>query len=89
MGLPHVCLLLTQLPHNILQDLRDLVRKLLVVSPARRLGAARNGATGVKEHGWFREFDWEAFARKKMKAPYLPVVRCAPDARLNGTLAAR
>jgi hypothetical protein len=51
------------------------VRKLLVVSPARRLGAAKNGATGVKEHAWFREFNWETFARKKMKAPYQPVVR--------------
>ncbi len=51
------------------------MRKLLVVSPARRLGAAKNGATGVKEHAWFREFNWETFARKKMKAPYQPVVR--------------
>ena len=57
------------------QDLRDLVRKLLVLSPARRLGATRNGATGVKEHAWFRDFDWESFARKSMKAPYVPVVR--------------
>jgi len=51
------------------------VRKLLVISPARRLGATRNGATGVKEHAWFRDFDWEAFAKKSMKAPYVPVVR--------------
>ena len=51
------------------------MRKLLVVSPARRLGAAKNGATGVKEHAWFRDFDWESFAKKSMKAPYVPVVR--------------
>ena len=51
------------------------MRKLLVISPARRLGATRNGATGVKEHAWFRDFDWDSFAKRSMKAPYVPVVR--------------
>ena len=58
-----------------MQELRDLIRKLLVHNPAQRLGCAKNGASAVKEHPWFSDFDWEAFSRKTMPAPYVPKVR--------------
>lgn len=57
-----------------LQDLQDLIRKLLVVSPARRLGVLKSGAAGVREHPWFAGFDWAAFAERKLPAPYIPKV---------------
>lgn len=46
-------------------------------NPAQRLGCAKNGASAVKEHPWFSDFDWDAFSRKAMPAPYVPKVRLA------------
>jgi serine/threonine protein kinase len=57
------------------QDLRDLIYRLLVHNPAQRLGVLKGGAADVKAHPWFHGFDWESFAQKKLKAPYMPVVR--------------
>ena len=58
-----------------LQELRDLIRRLLVHNPAQRLGVLKGGAADVKAHPWFHGFDWENFAQRKLKAPYVPVVR--------------
>jgi hypothetical protein len=58
-----------------LQELRDFVKQLLVRKPAYRLGQGAGGTADIKRHAWFAGFDWEAFAAKKLKAPYMPVVR--------------
>ena len=58
-----------------LQEVRDLIRRLLVHNPAQRLGVLKGGAADVKAHPWFHGFDWENFAQRKLKAPYVPVVR--------------
>ena len=55
-----------------LQDLKDLVKRILVANPAQRLGALKGGAADVKEHQWFAGFDWAAFSKRIMPAPYLP-----------------
>ena len=55
-----------------LQDLKDLVKRILVANPAQRLGALKGGAADVKEHQWFAGFDWAAFSKRTMPAPYLP-----------------
>ena len=58
--------------HLPLQELRDLVRRLLVHNPAQRLGVMKGNAADVKAHAWFAGFDWDSFARKTAKAPYVP-----------------
>ena len=69
-----------------MQDLRDLIRKLLVHNPARRLGFAKNGAVGVKEHPWFAGFDWDSFAKRTMQAPYIPQVHRPVAAEACGSV---
>lgn len=32
------------------------------------------GAAGIKNHPWFAGFDWRAFGRREMPAPYVPTV---------------
>lgn len=45
----------TELPlPTPLQELRDLVKRLLVRSTGRRLGCTSGGATEVKQHPWFK-----------------------------------
>ncbi len=60
-----------------LQELRDLVKRLLTHSPSQRLGSLKGGALDVKAHPWFKDFDWESFEKQTMPAPYIPKVSLA------------
>jgi len=62
------------------QELKDLVKKLLVRVPNRRLGCMQGGVAELKQHPWFAGFDWEALAQRKMKAPHVPKVSSPDDA---------
>ena len=57
-----------------MQELRDLVRRFLVLNPNQRLGALKGGAADVKMHPWFANFNWDAFSKRQLKAPYVPQV---------------
>ncbi|KAI7838861.1 hypothetical protein COHA_007362 [Chlorella ohadii] len=67
-------------PAHFSKELRDLVKRLLVRSTARRLGCTSGGATEVKQHPWFKGFDWDALTQRKLKAPYVPKVSGPADA---------
>ena len=54
------------------QPLRSLVDGLLTTNPVFRLGCGKAGALEIKSHPWFEGLNWEAFAAKKLPAPYLP-----------------
>ena len=58
----------------VLQELKDLVKRLLTHSPSQRLGSLKGGALDVKAHPWFKDFDWESFEKQTMPAPYIPKV---------------
>ena len=52
-------------------DARDVIRRLLVANPAKRLGCLHDkGARGVKEHAWFAGMDWVALLAKRLPAPH-------------------
>lgn len=57
--------------HRI-QELKDLVRRLLCKQPLRRLGA--KGAAEVRRHPWFAKFDWRGLGKRGVRAPYVPKV---------------
>ena len=57
-----------------MQELRDLIRRLLVLNPNQRLGALKGGAADVKMHPWFANFNWDAFSKRQLKPPYVPQV---------------
>lgn len=40
--------------------------------PMHRLGGL--GFIEIKEHPWFKDFDWEMLRKKEMKAPFVPNV---------------
>ena len=58
-----------------LQELRDLIKRFLVRATSRRIGCMAGGVAEVKQHPWFKGFDWDALAQRKLKAPYVPKVR--------------
>jgi len=50
----------------------DLIDKLLVRDPNKRLGYATGGVPALKKHPWFKEVDWEAlssYARDTVPPP--------------------
>eukprot|EP00831_Metopus_contortus_P075539 TRINITY_DN69305_c0_g1_i1.p1 TRINITY_DN69305_c0_g1~~TRINITY_DN69305_c0_g1_i1.p1 ORF type:complete len:159 (-),score=36.96 TRINITY_DN69305_c0_g1_i1:125-601(-) len=51
----------------------DFINKCLQRRPANRLGA--NGPAEVKQHIWFKDYNWKMLMEKKMKPIFVPSVR--------------
>jgi serine/threonine protein kinase len=56
-------------PRHVSKHARDLISKLLQADLSRRLGNLRNGARDVRNHPFFRGFDWGALMRKETLSP--------------------
>lgn len=48
----------------------DFINKLIQRKPINRLGL--NGPAEVKEHPWFKSFDWKALEEKRTASPFVP-----------------
>ncbi|CAL8467781.1 g7319 [Coccomyxa elongata] len=77
----NICQVKYSVPTHFSKEVRDLIKRLLVHNPNQRLGALKAGAADVKAHPWFANFDWAAFSKRQMKAPYVPQVTHPEDTR--------
>lgn len=68
-------------PKGFPSQAKDIVRKLMVVTPKKRLGVLSNGIDGVKEHAFFKGTDWDDMANKNVKAPLRPKLDSLRDTR--------
>ena len=59
-------------PNGFSKDIADFVNKLLIRKPTKRLGAA--SVDEIKEHSFFKDFDWAAVEAMSAKAPFVPRV---------------
>lgn len=57
----------------------SLIQKLLQKNPELRLGAGEEDASQIKRHKFFQGMDWDALLAKKVKPPFLPVIRAPKD----------
>ncbi|CAJ1071003.1 serine/threonine-protein kinase N2 [Xyrichtys novacula] len=57
----------------------SLIQKLLQKNPELRLGAGEEDAAQIKRHKFFQTMDWNALLAKKVKPPFLPVIRAPKD----------
>ena len=62
------------LPEEISAEAADLISRLLVNDPSRRLGMQRKGVRDLKEHAWLRDIDFIRLERKKLEPPYKPEI---------------
>ena len=67
------------LPNDMSRAAADLIKKLVVVKPEKRLGQGPRGADGIRSHPWFSGFDWAALENFQMPAPFLPKLRNSED----------
>uniref|UniRef100_A0AAY3ZTR1 Ribosomal protein S6 kinase n=1 Tax=Denticeps clupeoides TaxID=299321 RepID=A0AAY3ZTR1_9TELE len=54
---------------------KDIIQRLLVKDPKKRLGSGPTGAMNVKSHPFYQKINWEDLAAKKVPAPFKPVIR--------------
>ena len=63
---------------KISEEAKDLIKKLLVKNQDLRLGS-EGGFQTIKNHPFFKGFDFKALEEKKMKAPFIPTLRGSMD----------
>ncbi|XP_012680841.1 protein kinase C theta type [Clupea harengus] len=56
-------------------DAKDLLIKLFVREPERRLGVRGN----IRTHAFFRDTDWVAMEKRQVEPPFRPTVKSASD----------
>jgi len=63
-----------EFPEPFDAEAKDLIEKLLVVDPSRRLGcrSGPNGAEEIKSHPWFKSIDWISVMTKSKAGPVNP-----------------
>ncbi|KAK2819401.1 hypothetical protein Q5P01_024962 [Channa striata] len=66
-------------PHFLSPESLSLIKKLLQKNPEVRLGAGKEDASEIKRHKFFQGMEWDALLAKKMKPPFLPVIRAPQD----------
>jgi len=66
-------------PMHFSKQAVDLIKRLLHPKPTKRLGVLKGGAKLIKQHPWFKGFDWEAFEKQSMKAPIILPVKGKED----------
>lgn len=54
---------------------KDIIQRLLIKDPKKRLGSGPSGAQNVKSHPFYQKLNWEDLAAKKVPAPFQPVIR--------------
>uniref|UniRef100_A0A3B4AZM4 Ribosomal protein S6 kinase n=1 Tax=Periophthalmus magnuspinnatus TaxID=409849 RepID=A0A3B4AZM4_9GOBI len=59
---------------------QDLLKKLLVKDPHRRLGSGPRGAEDIKAHSFFKQgLNWTDLAQKKVPSPFKPELKSELD----------
>ena len=64
-----------EIPPHVDDVSKDLIKKLLVRNPAKRLGNLSNGSKDIQDHPWFSSMDWKALTEKDIDAPWIPEIK--------------
>ena len=76
---PQIYLKKTYIPDKVGKTATDLIEKLFVSNPKRRLG--HNSADEVKNHPFFKGVDFDKVLRKEYKPPFIPKLKDDTDLR--------
>lgn len=66
-------------PDFLSENVKSLLDGLFQKDPDKRLGGGAGGADEIKTHPWFAQVDWNAYLRKEIKAPFIPIIKSDMD----------
>jgi len=71
-------------PSKFSPSIKDLLCKLFIKDPDQRQGEIVDTTDGtykikIKTHSWFAGINWDALLNKKIKAPFVPVIKDEND----------
>ena len=55
-------------------DAKSLIKHLLVIDLSKRYGNLKNGVNDIKNHRFFKDFDFRLLINRKLKGPFIPKV---------------
>ena len=61
-------------PSSFPSNAKSLVKHLLVIDLSKRYGNLRNGVNDIKNHRFFKDFDFRLLINKKLKGPFIPKI---------------
>jgi protein-serine/threonine kinase len=73
-------------PKNLTKEAQDLIQKLLVVDPQKRLGQGPNGSEEIKNHPFFKGVNWDDAWKRKIKPPFIPKLKNDTDLKYFDTM---
>ena len=76
---PKIYLRKTYIPDKVGKNARDLIEKLFVSNPKKRLGY--NSVDEVKSHPFFKGIDFDKVLNKEYKPPFIPKLKDDTDLR--------
>ena len=62
-------------------EAKDLLNKLFIKDPEKRLGSGPNGVNDIKSHIFFSSINWESILEKKIKPPFIPKLKNETDTK--------
>ncbi|CAG9323466.1 unnamed protein product [Blepharisma stoltei] len=68
-------------PASLPEEASDLLRRLLVKDPKKRMGSSPLGAEEIKIHPWFSSIDWDLLEIKQVSPPFVPFLSSPTDCR--------
>ncbi|KAJ1675910.1 Serine/threonine kinase [Spiromyces aspiralis] len=66
-------------PMNMSRDSVSICKELMERDPVKRLGSGPNDAQDVKRHPFFKGCNWDDFLNKRVKPPFIPVIKSPTD----------
>ena len=60
-------------------DAKDLIAKILVLNPSKRLGSLAGGQNDIRDHPWLASITQEALLKKEIAAPWKPKIKSPTD----------
>jgi protein-serine/threonine kinase len=73
-------------PKTMTKEAKDLIQKLLIIDPNKRLGQGPNGSENIKKHPFFKGVNWRDAWQKKIKPPFIPKLKNDTDLKYFDTM---
>ena len=74
------------IPDYVSDEAQDLINKLLVINPKKRLGFGQDGAIKIKQHSYFKNINWEDAWNLKLIPPFVPQLKSDIDLSYFNTM---